>query len=174
MSGSRVRIALVALVMGSSLGCAALGPLGSLVGVRPPHFESEPGRPAEFRLLGPSRDRPFGGAVVRLWARVENPNPFGLTLSTVYGRLLLDDTEAADVDLPLGLPLVAGDSQVIPLNLSLGFDNVPRLARVLADAGGGSPLGYRLEGTIGVDAGRLGQPTFGPLTLLQGDVRVGR
>ena len=174
MSGSRVRIALIALVLGASLGCATLNSLGSLVGVRPPRFESAPGRSAEFRMLGPSRDRPFGGAALRLWARVENPNPFGLTLSTVYGRLLLDETEAADVDLPLGLPLVSGESQVIPLNISVGFENVPRLARVLADAGGGSPLGYRLEGTIGVDAGRLGQPTFGPLTLLEGDVSVRR
>ena len=78
------------------------------------------------------------------------------------------------MDLPLGLHLVSGEAQVIPLNISVGFENVPRLARVLADAGGGSPLGYRLEGTIGVDAGRLGQPTFGPLTLLEGDVRVRR
>ena len=112
MSVSKVRIALIALALGSAPGCATLG---SLVGVRPPRFESAPGRPAEFRLLGPSRDRPFGGASVRLWARVENPNPFGLTLSTVYGRLLLDETEAADVDLPLGLPLVSGQAQVIPL-----------------------------------------------------------
>jgi hypothetical protein len=169
MSVPKVRITLVALALGTSLGCATLG---SLVGVRPPRFESVPGRPAEFRLLGPSRDRPFGGASVRLWARVENPNPFGLTLSTVYGRLLLDETEAADVDLPLGLPLVSGEAQVIPLNISVGFENGPRLAQVLADAGRGSPLGYRLEGTIGVDAGRLGQPTFGPLTLLEGDVLV--
>jgi hypothetical protein len=171
MSVSKVRIGLVAMALGTSLGCATLG---SLVGVRPPRFESAPDRPAEFRLLGPSRDRPFGGAAVRLWARVENPNPFSLTLSTVYGRLLLDETEAADVDLPLGLPLVSGEAQVIPLNISLGFENVPGLARVLADAGAGAPLGYRLEGTIGVDAGRLGQPTFGPLTLLEGDVRVRR
>jgi hypothetical protein len=32
------------------------------------------------------------------------------------------------------------------------------------------PLAYRLEGTIGVDAGRLGQPVFGPLRLLQGEI----
>jgi hypothetical protein len=30
-------------------------------------------------------------------------------------------------------------------------------------------VGYRLEGTIGVDAGRLGQPVFGPMTLLRGE-----
>jgi len=158
-------------VLLASSGCATLG---ALVGVQPPRFESVPDRPAEVRLSGPSRSRPFGGATVQLWTRVENPNPFSLTLSTVSGRLLFEDIEAADVDLPLGLPLVSGEAQVIPLEISIGFDNVPRLARVLADAGLGSPLGYRLEGTVGVDAGRLGQPTFGPLTLLRGDVRVRR
>jgi len=157
-----------AVTLGASLGCASLG---ALLGVRPPRFE-EAGRPAEVRLLGPSFNRPFGGAAVQLWARVENPNPFSLTLSTLSGRLLFEDVEAADVDLPLGLPLVSGEAQVIPLEISVGFENIPRLARVLADAGRGSPLGYRLEGTIGVDAGRLGQPRFGPLTLLQGDVLV--
>ena len=157
-----------AVLLAASSGCATLG---GLLGVRPPRFESVPGRPAEVRLSGPSRSRPFGGATVQLWTRVENPNPFSLTLSTLSGRLLFEDVEAADVDLPLGLPLVSGEAQVIPLEISIGFDNVPRLARVLADAGG-SPLGYRLEGTVGVDAGRLGQPTFGPLTLLEGDVRV--
>jgi hypothetical protein len=175
MSVSRralLTIAAAAAALGASTGCASLG---ALVGVRPPRFESVPGRPAELRILGPSRTRPFGGAAVQLWTRVENPNPFSLTLSTLSGRLLFEDVEAADVDLPLGLPLISGEAQVIPLEISIGFDNVPRLARVLGDAGlGGSALGYRLEGTVGVDAGRLGQPTFGPLTLLEGDLRVRR
>jgi late embryogenesis abundant protein len=172
MSAARrgIALAFAAVTVGAPLGCASLG---ALIGVRPPRFENA-GRPAEVRLLGPSLARPFGGAAIQLWARVENPNPFSLTLSTLSGRLLFEDVEAADVDLPLGLPLVSGEAQVIPLEISVGFENVPRLARILADAGLGSPLGYRLEGTIGVDAGRLGQPTFGPLTLLQGDVRVRR
>ena len=164
-----VVLAVAAVTLGAPLGCASLG---ALLGVQPPRFENA-GRPADVRLLGPSFSRPFGGAAVQLWARVENPNPFSLTLSTLSGRLFFEDVEAADVDLPLGLPLISGEAQVIPLEISVGFENVPRLARVLADSGG-SPLGYRLEGTIGVDAGRLGQPTFGPLTLLQGDVHVRR
>jgi len=169
---SRLRVVGAVLAMAAPLaGCATLG---ALVGVRPPRFETAHERPAEFRLLGPSMARPFGGAALRLWARVENPNPYSLTLSTVRGRLILEDIEAADVDLPLGLPLISGEAQVIPLNISVGFENIPRLAGVLADVGVGSALGYRLEGTIGVDAGRLGQPTFGPLTLLEGDVRVRR
>jgi hypothetical protein len=171
VAGRGIALAVAGVTLGASMGCASLG---SLIGVRPPRFESAPGRSAEVRILGPSRARPFGGAAVQLWARVENPNPFSLTLSTLSGRLLLDEVEAADVDLPLGLPLISGEAQIIPLEISVGFENIPRLAGVLSDAGLGSPLGYRLEGTIGVDAGRLGQPTFGPLTLLQGDVRVRR
>ena len=162
-------MAVLALVALES--CASLGALGI---VRPPRFRNDPDRPAELRLLGPSLSRPLGGASVRLWALVENPNAFGLTLSTVNGRLFLEGTEAADVDLPLGLPLVAGQEQSVPLDLAIRFDNVPRLADVLARAVGGSDVGYQLEGTLGVEAGPFGQPTFGPFTLLQGDVRVRR
>jgi len=32
------------------------------------------------------------------------------------------------------------------------------------------PVEYRLDGTIGVDAGKLGQPVFGPMTLVRGDL----
>lgn len=166
----RRTLALVGLLLALQ-GCASLGALAL---VRPPRFRSDPDRPAELRLLGPSLSRPLGGASIRLWARVENPNPFSLTLSTVAGSLFLEGTEAADVDLPLGLPLVSGEVQTVPLDLSVSFENVPRLGEVLARAALGSEVGYRLRGTIGVDAGSLGRPTFGPLTLLEGDVRVRR
>jgi hypothetical protein len=69
---------------------------------------------------------------------------------------------------------VAGQEQSVPLDLSIRFDNVPRLGDVLARAALGSDVAYRLEGTLGVEAGPFGQPRFGPLTLLQGDVRVRR
>jgi hypothetical protein len=79
--------ALAAFTVGVSAGCATLS---QLIGIQPPRFE-DAGRPAEVRILGPSRTRPFGGAAVQLWARVENPNPFSLTLSTLSGRLLFED-----------------------------------------------------------------------------------
>ena len=165
----RWSIALAALL--AHTGCASLGALGL---VRPPRFRTDPERPAELRLLGPSLSRPLGGASVRLHALVENPNTFGLTLSTVNGQLFLEGVEAADVDLPLGMPLIAGEEQAVPIDLSIGFDRVPRLGDVLARAALGDEVGYRLEGTIGVEAGALGRPTFGPFALLQGDVRVRR
>jgi hypothetical protein len=164
--------AVVAVVALAHAGCASLGGLGALV--RAPQFSPVEGRDAEIVLRGPSRDFPLGGAAVRIHARVLNPNPFGLTLSTLAGDLFLDGTRAAEVDFPLGLPLVANGESEIPIDFAIGFEDVPRLAQVLARAVGGSRMDYRLDGRVGVDAGALGRPTFGPMTILEGDVRVRR
>ena len=68
---NRVLVATVAF----SSACASLGLLGSLGGlVQPPRFTEAEDQPAEIRLVGPSADRPIGGAVVRIWTRVSNPN----------------------------------------------------------------------------------------------------
>jgi hypothetical protein len=90
----------------------------------------------------------------------------------VAGDLLLENTEAIAVDFPLGLPLVAYQDTVIPLDASIGFDDLPRLGQIARAAIGGDRLEYRLDGTFAVEAGSLGRPRFGPLTLLQGKVRV--
>lgn len=151
-------------------GCASLEGLRALV--QAPRFEQAPDRPSEIRLSPLQSGRAAGGATVRIWANVTNPNPFGFTLSTVHATLLLDDVEAADADFPLGLPLQARQTETIPFDLTVSFANLPRLADVIRQAASGGGLSYRLEGTIGVDAGRLGQPTFGPLTLVSGDLRA--
>ena len=78
---------------------------------------------------------------------------------------------AADVDFPLGLPLRPAEQTVIPIELSISFADLPALASAIGRAVEGRPLQYRLEGTVGVDAGRLGQPVFGPMTLLSGELR---
>src|SRR5688572_32124364 len=166
------RITAAAAFMAAHVGCASLGGLGGLV--QAPRFSAVEGRDAEIVLRGPSRDFPLGGAAVRLHARVLNPNPFGLTLSTLTGDLFLDDTRAAAVDFPLGLALLANDETEIPIDLAIGFADVPLLAQVIGRAVSGSQLDYRLDGRIGVDAGALGRPTFGPMTILEGDVRVRR
>lgn len=164
------RVWTVALSLAVLSGCATLSGLGMLV--QAPRFERSPEREAELRLQGPGRDRGLGGAALTVWARVYNPNPFGLTLSAVKGDLFLDGTRAARVDFPIGLPLVAREEQEVPIEISIGFDDLPGLGRVVTSALGGGRLDYRLDGTIGVDAGALGQPVFGPATLLRGDVRV--
>jgi late embryogenesis abundant protein len=169
----RTRIAAVAVAIAAHAGCASLGGLGGLGGlVQAPRFTASEGREAEIVLRGPSRDFPLGGAAIRLHARVFNPNRFGLRLSTLVGDLYLDETRAAAVDFPLGLQLLANDEAEIPIDLAIGFADVPRLAQVIGRAVSGSSMGYRLDGRIGVDAGALGRPTFGPMTVLAGDVRV--
>jgi hypothetical protein len=157
-------------VVGACLpGCAALGELRAFV--QPPTFAAVSDRPAEITLEPPSTRRPLGGAAIRLWTEVGNPNPFGLTLTTLDGTLFLEGARAATASFPLGLPLGARQQSVIPLDLSISFADLPQLADAARRALGREPVVYRLDGTIGVDAGRLGQPVFGPMTLLQGDFR---
>ena len=161
------KLILTSIITLAASGCAALGELRGLV--QAPRFEQEPGRQPEIRLIGPSRSQPAGGAGVRLWTRVSNPNPFGLTLGTLRGTLHLEDSRAADIDFPLGLPLRAGEESTVPIELSISFADLPGLANAIRRAASHEPLAYHLEGTIGVDAGQLGQPTFGPMTLLRGN-----
>jgi len=161
---------IVAGVCGFALsGCATLEGLRALV--QAPKFEQEPGRDAEIRLLNPSASLPMGGAGVRIWTRVSNPNPFSLTLGTLRGTLHIEESKAADVDFPLGLPLRSGEATSIPIDLSVSFSDLPGLANAVRRAAARQPLAYHLEGTIGVDAGQLGQPTFGPMTLMRGQLR---
>ncbi|HXG53854.1 MAG TPA: hypothetical protein VNJ03_00605, partial [Vicinamibacterales bacterium] len=82
-----------------------------------------------------------------------------------------EDSRAADVDFPMGLPLRSGQSTSVPIDLSISFSDLPGMANVLRRAVGRQPLAYHLEGTIGVNAGQLGQPTFGPMTLVRGEMR---
>ena len=161
----RLRTVLVGVLLLALQGCAgALGQLGSLI--QPPRFSQVEDRPAEIRLLGTS------GAGVRLWTRVSNPNPFGLRLGTLRGTLYLDDSRAADADFPLGLPLGAGAEDIIPIDISISFSDLPGLSGVARRVLNRQAVGYHLEGTIGVDAGQLGQPVFGPMTLLRGEAVV--
>lgn len=174
----RQRIHLRALALAAVLGtgavataCAGLG-LGDLM--QAPKFSQASGRNAELRLVGPTMGSPLGGAGVRLWARVQNPNPFGLALSALDGHFSLEGTRAANVSFPLGVPLLASADTVIPLDLTIRFSDLPGLADVASRLLTRSSIGYSLDGTVTVDAGALGQPKFGPSTLLRGDLTVRR
>jgi hypothetical protein len=166
MARQLIVVGLTTLALG---GCAGLEQLRGLV--QPPRFEQAPGQEAEVRLLGPSASQPLGGAGVRIYTQVSNPNTFGLTLGTLRGTLHIEGSRAADVDFPLGLPLRAGEQTTVPIDLSVSFSDLPGLANVIRRAANRQPLAYQLEGTVGVDAGRLGQPTFGPMTILRGELR---
>jgi hypothetical protein len=156
-------------VLASVFAITACASLGSLRGIiQPPRFEQARDERPEIRLVGPSSGRLLGGAVVRVWTRVRNPNPFGFTLSTLDGTLYLDDVRAATSAFPLGLPLTAGGETTIPIELSIDFSEIPGLSGVIRNAIARQPVAFRLEGTVGVDAGRLGSPRFGPMTFVEG------
>ena len=164
-----MRLIGVALVA-AAVGCASLGPFAQIV--QPPRFNQADNQPAEIRLVPPSLRNPTGGAGVRVWLEVTNPNAFGFTLSTVNATLALQGTRAATGDFPLGLPLRAGQSSVVPLDLSVNFADVPNLASSVRKLATGGGIDYQLDGTVGVEAGRLGTPTFGPMRLTSGELRV--
>ncbi len=149
--------------------CASLGQI-----LQPPTFSVSNTQRAELRLAGPSLGSPLGSAVVRLYARVQNPNAFGLTLGRLNGGLMLEGRNAARVDFPMGLPLQAGGEAIVPIEVRVSLSDLPQLADVVSRAIGGGSLNYRLDGSFGVDAGLLGQPTFGPMTLLSGQLDVRR
>jgi hypothetical protein len=164
----------ILLAAGLAVAVGACAHLGALAQVQAPRFEMADGRQAELRLLPPSAQHPMGGAAVRIWARVENPNPISLTLSALAGDLYLENTRAAVVDFPLGMPLVAGQDTVIPIDIGIGFGDMPGLGDIATRALTRGQVGYRLDGTVEVDAGVLGRPTFGPRTWLDGALNVFR
>ena len=173
LRNSRALVALVVLIAVIVANASCAGALGSLQQIiRPPRFEQAPGQPAELRLLGPSARSPLGGAGVRIWLQVNNPNPFGFTLSTIDADLVLEGTHAANGNFPLGLPLTAGQETVVPLDLSISFADVPALSRTISRLASGGTAAFQLDGTVGIDAGRFGTPTFGPMTLTTGQLQV--
>ena len=168
MEMKRSMLAVLLAIM-SVAGCATLG---SLSAVQPPTLTVAGGRDAEIRLVPPSLRNPLGGASIRLWADVGNPNPFGVVLSSLAGSLTLEGARAADVDFPWGLPLTAGQDTVIPIDVSVSFAELPGLADVLPGAISRGDVDYSLDGTMRLDAGLLGQPSFGPMNLLSGSIRT--
>ena len=170
MKTKTVRAALLIAALPALSGCATLAQLG----IQPPQFSVDNAQPAQLRLVGPSFGSPQGGAQVRLYARVRNPNPIGLTLARLAGGLNLEGRSAARVDFPLGVPLQGNSEAVVPLDIIVNFNDIPGLANVLLRAATGQSVRYDLQGTVGVDAGVLGRPTFGPMNLLSGSMRVTR
>jgi hypothetical protein len=152
-----------------TVSCATLNQLRAFV--QPPRFEEADGHPAEWKLVSPTASLPAGGATVRLWAKVTNPNPFGMTLGTLRGDLFLEGARAAAADFPLGLLLGARQESVLPIELSISFADLPNLGSAIRRSFDSRRVRYRLDGTIGVDAGPLGQPVFGPMTWLSGELR---
>ena len=163
-----IALALAALL--STTSCAELGQLARAI--QPLRFSEVPGQRSTIRLAGPSARQPLGGAALRLWTRISNPNPVGITLSTLRADVSVDGTHAATGDFPLGLPLAAGGESDVPLDLLIDFADLPGLADVLRRTIATQQVPYEVHGSFSIDAGALGRPSFGPLRLFQG--RLGR
>jgi hypothetical protein len=146
-----------------SMGCASLDGLRAFI--QPPRFRQDDQRRSELRLVGTS------GAAVRIWTKVSNPNGFGLNLGTLRGTLYLEGGRAATADFPLGLPLPARGEEVVPLDVSVSFRDLPGLGEAVARALARQPVRYGLEGTIGVSAGGFGEQVLGPMQFLSGELR---
>jgi hypothetical protein len=166
------RMTRAGVVMAAALVLAACASLASLIGVEPPVFAIAQGRQSVLSLDPASILTARPSARLRLWTQVRNPNSIGFTLSTLRGTVFLEGSEVARYDLPLGLPLRAAQDTVIPLDITFGLPALSSLGRLGQALLEGRAVQYRLDGTLGVDAGALGQPTFGPRTWLQGSVDV--
>jgi hypothetical protein len=162
------RFSFVAVLALTTVGCASLEGLRAFV--QPPRFEQTPDQRSEIRLTG-LRGGQSGSATVRLWTTVTNPNRFGFTLGTLRGTLHLEGARAATIDFPIGLPLQANETADVPIDIVVDFRDLPGLGQTITRAIARQPIEYELEGTIGVSAGRFGEPVFGPMTIVRGELR---
>ena len=160
---SAVKAVGLAAIVSSTLACATLQSLQAFI--QPPRFAQDQNSRSEIRLLGTS------GAAVRIWTRVENPNSFGVTLGTLQGTLHLEGSRAATVDFPFGLPLQARSEEIVPIDISVDFRDVPGLGQAITRAIARQPIAFEIEGTVGVSAGGFGMQTLGPMTWLRGELR---
>ena len=171
----QMRTTALAAALAAVAACAPLEQGVRVPGlVQPPRFEQAPDQPAEIAFSGVTAALPAGGATIRIWAKVTNPNRFGLTLSTLQATLMLEGERAATGDFPLGLPLQPAQSTTVPLELSINFADMPALTPVARAALTGSLVEYQVDGTVGLDAGSLGHPTLGPFQLFRGQLRARR
>jgi len=158
-----VTVVVLAAIIASTPACTALQQLQAFI--QPPRFEQDDQSRSEIRLRGTS------GAAVRIWTRVSNPNSFGLTLGTLQGTLHLEGSRAATVDFPFGLPLQARGEEIVPIDISVDFRDVPGLGQAITRAISRQPIAFEIEGTIGISTGGLGTQTLGPMTWLRGEFR---
>jgi Late embryogenesis abundant protein len=158
-----VQAAVLAVIVASTSGCATLQSLQAFI--QPPRFAQDQNSRSEIRLNGTN------GAAVRIWTRVENPNSFGVTLGALQGTLHLEGSRAATVDFPMGLPLQARGEEIVPIDISVDFRDVPGLGQAITRALARQPIAFEIEGTVGISAGGLGMQTLGPMTWLRGELR---
>ena len=127
---------------------------------------------APFTLPVRARGNHSEAPALRLWTRISNPNPVGITLSTLRADVSFDGTRAATFRWGSRSRRAAGGESDVPLDLSIDFADLPGLADVLRRTIATQQVPYEVHGSFSIEAGALGRPSFGPLRLFQG--RLGR
>ncbi|WP_261664086.1 LEA type 2 family protein [Deinococcus sp. Marseille-Q6407] len=106
-----------------------------------------------------------GTAQLQLAVQVQNPNAFPLRLRSFDTDLYLTGQPVAHLTLPdVALPAHGSALQSAQASVPLNLNVASELLKVARGQG----VPYRLDGTFTADLGVLGTPTFGPLTLTQG------
>ena len=132
--------------------------------VRSPQFEMREAGLLRFNPPGLSGIAPE--AVIRVTLDARNPNPFDLNLEELRVELLLDGAKIAASSIN-GLamkPNGALSTFYADIEVPITPSSLQSLGKIIS----GSSVQYRLDGGFRVDAGVLGKPRFGPVTLAQG------
>jgi len=156
----------ILVMTAATAGCASFN--GAADMVQAPRFRIDHDRRAQLTLSSPDAPQ---AATLRLFAHIRNPNSTRLKLAEVKGSLFLEGQQAARVDVPLDLDLKPREETVVPIDVDVKLDKDPSLAQALAHSAEGPAVGYRVDGTMGVET-QQGESVFGPLTLLEGEARV--
>jgi len=107
-------------------------------------------------------------ATLRIRTRASNPNPVGVRLAGLDFDLYVNGTRAGSGSFTGGVDLPPRGQTVLDLEVTTSLEEGGRLVADLAEAARGQRTAYRLVGTVSLAAGRLGNPRFGPLTIVSG------
>ncbi len=78
------------------------------------------------------------------------------------------------VDLGLIYDVDQEEDGKVKVNMTLTSPSCPAGPQIIQQALTRGSVAYSLNGTVAVDAGVLGQPTFGPMQLIEGSVSTAR
>ncbi|MDO4263676.1 MAG: LEA type 2 family protein [Deinococcus sp.] len=165
----------LALSAGTLTACAPAqlaGPVLAGPVVQVPSFEPRSVRLSSLNLRQNSAGQDLIGegtaAQIELTVQVRNPNPFPLRLHSLAADLFLTGQPVAALALPdVALPARSETVQTVRASVPVSQDTAAEWLKVARGQG----VPYRLDGTFTADLGTLGQPSFGPLTLVQGQWR---
>jgi LEA14-like dessication related protein len=170
----RLALAALALLAGAPLllgGCASLGDLAKAA-VQPPVLTY---RSAEVTALD------FDGATLAFDFRLQNPNPFGLSLAGVQYWLQLEQRVVVRGTVPGGLEIPASGEAPVRFTARLPFAEVPHLLELVAKGG---QVAYTVGGQVDVEtpvgvlaipashAGQVALPALPAIRLASATVRL--